>query len=146
MGTTLVSDYVLWAKHIRGDPRLVDRVLSMRPGETIQLVVDGIPGTWAKMADGPGGQSTPGLKPLDRMKTVWGTFFRDRKDAIVEVAAAEDMTASVPGSRGPRIPIHPPLARTEAEREAAWRAFLDLAKQGWRSSEPYGSRDELYDR
>jgi hypothetical protein len=145
MGTTVVSDYVLWAKHIRGDPRLVDRVLALGAGETIELVVDGIRGTWVKMSDGPRGDPTPGLKPIDRMKNVWGGYFRERKDSVVDVALAEDTagSSSVPGSE---IPIEPPFARTEAEREAAWRAFLDLAKLGWRSTEPYGPRDELYER
>jgi hypothetical protein len=145
MGTIVVSDYVLWAKHIRGDPRLVDRVLALRAGETIELVIDGIRGTWVKMSDGPRGDPTPGLTPVDRMKTVWGSYFRERKDSVVDVALPEDGLAPS-AMHGSEIPIEPPLARTEAEREAAWRAFLDLAKQGWRSTEPYGPRDELYER
>lgn len=145
MGTMIVSDYVLWAKHIRGDPRLVDRVLALRAGEAIELVVDGIHGTWVKMADGPGGNPTPGLKPVDRMKSVWGTYFRERKDSVVDVALPEDAAKSS-SARASEIPIEPPLARTESEREAAWRAFLELHKQGWRSTEPYGPREELYDR
>ena len=145
MGTMIVSDYVLWAKHIRGDPQLVDRVLALRSGEAIELVVDGILGTWVKMADGPGGNQTPGLKHIDRMKAVWGTYFRERKDSLVDVSLPEDAAKSSSG-QGSEIPIEPPLARTETEREAAWRAFLDLRKQGWRSVEPYGQRDELHDR
>ena len=33
-----------------------------------------------------------------------------------------------------------------ANAEAAWQRFLALRKAGWRSSGPYGSRDELYER
>lgn len=145
MGTMIVSDYVLWAKHIRGDPRLVDRVLALQAGERIDLVVDGILGTWVKMSDGAGGTPTPGLKPVDRMKAVWGMYFRERKDSVVDVALPEDAAKSS-AARGSEIPIEPPLARTESDREAAWRAFLELRKQGWRSTEPYGPRDELHER
>jgi hypothetical protein len=140
MGSALVSDYVIWAKHIRNDPQLVHRILKMQAGETIDLVVDGIPGTWAKMADGPRGEPTPGLKPLDQMKKVWGTYFRDRKNESVDVR----VVSGEPSSAGP-IPIEPPLARTEEERTAAWQAFIDLARQGWKSAGPYGPREELYD-
>jgi hypothetical protein len=146
MGTTIVSDHVLWAKHIRGDQRLVDRVLALRAGETIELIVDGVRGTWVKMSDGPHGDPTPGLKPVDRMKSVWGSYFRERKDSVVEIVAAEDAASLSAPLQSPEIPIEPPLARTEAEREAAWRAFLEMGKQGWRSTEPYGPRDELYER
>jgi hypothetical protein len=142
VGSAVVNDYVIWAKHIRNDPQVVHRILAMRAGETIDLVVDGIPGTWAKMADGPRGEPTPGLKPLGQMKRVWGSLFRDRKDATVEVKIMEAGTAAGAGS----MLIEPPLARSPEERAAAWRAFVELSKQGWTSTGPYGPRDDLYDR
>jgi hypothetical protein len=145
MASALVKDYVLWAKHIRDDPRLVDRVLRMQAGEKIELSVDGIAGTWAKMANGKDGTPTAGLRPLDRMKKVWGTYFRERKEQIVEIRAGDDEGArSV--ARKPSLPVYPPLARTEEERRAAFEALMKIAGQGWRSEGPYGPRDELYER
>ena len=55
MASTTVSDYVIWAKHIHDDPELVARVLNMWAGETLQLEVDGVRGTWRKMDDGADG-------------------------------------------------------------------------------------------
>lgn len=142
MATTVVRDYVIWTKHIAGDPQLVDEILRMPAGETITLLVDDIRGTWSKMANGPGGEQTPGLRPLDRMKQVWGSYFRDRRNAVVEVRKTDEGSAK---ADRPQVTIEPPLARNEEERRAAWQAFLDLAKLGWRSEGPYGPRDELYD-
>ncbi len=145
MATAIVKDYVLWAKHIRGDPKLVHRVLAMQPGETIDLVVDGIAGTWVKMSDGRNGKPTAGLRPLDVMKNVWGSYFRDRKDQAVEIHAGKGAAADRP-VRTASLPIYPPLARTEEERRAAFEALMKIAEQGWRSEGPYGPRDELYER
>ena len=118
----------------------------MRAGETVGLIVDGIPGKWAKMENGPRGQATPGLKPLDSMKTVWGGYFRDRRDDIVEVRLLDKDPTGETTVRETAIRVAPPAARSEEERRSALRAFLDLAKRGWKSSEPYGPREDLYDR
>lgn len=143
MAKAKVRDYVVWAKHLSGDARLVDRILRMQARETITLVVDNIQGLWEKMADDSNGRQTPGLKPVGTMKSVWGGIYRDRAGSQVEIAIAEPDVGSGPA---PRLAIEPPLARTEVEREAAWRAFLALGDAGWRSDKPYGPRDELYDR
>jgi hypothetical protein len=143
MANTLVCDHVLWAKRVSGDARLVDRILRMDEKDTIALVVDDIPGIWEKMANDANGRPTSGLKPVGAMKNVWGSLYRDRRGEVVDIRWGETGPASAPMSR---IPIEPPLARTEVEREAAWNAFLSLAGKGWRSEGPYGPRDELYDR
>ena len=56
MATTTVSDYVIWAKHIHGDPELVARIHALWAGQTIELEVDGLRGTWRKMDDGADGR------------------------------------------------------------------------------------------
>jgi len=60
------------------------------------------------------------------------------------------MTLELPNDKAqpsrPRTPISPPLGQTIEERQAALNALLELGRQGWRSDEPYGSRDALYDR
>ena len=149
MANTVVCDHVLWAKRVTGDARLVDRILKMRQRETIALVVDEIPGIWEKMADDASGRPTSGLKPVGPMKQVWNSLYRDKRGDEVSIDWVEPEVdpGSASGSQSaPRIPIEPALARTEAEREAAWKAFLSLAGKGWRSEGPYGPRDELYDR
>ena len=137
MTHTTVSDFVIWAKHLGGAPR--ERVLALRPGELLMLKVDGVPGSWRKMDDGRDGRPTLGVRPMGPAAKFWRKLYRERRGEIVDVEIAE---ASSPGS----IPICPPLAATEAERQAAIESFLSLAGQGWRSGGPHGSRDELYDR
>ena len=137
MTHTTVSDVVIWAKHLGGAPR--ERVLALRPGELLTLRVDGVPGSWRKMDDGRDGRPTLGVRPIGPAAERWRKLYRERRGEIVAVEIAD---ASNPGP----IPICPPLATTEAERQAAIESFLSLAGQGWRSDGPYGSRDELYDR
>ncbi len=143
MAKAKACDYVIWAKHVSGDPRLVDRILRMRAGETLALVADGVPGIWEKMADQPTGLPTPGIKPVDAMKTVWGGIHRSNPKATVDISMAEPENLA---SARARVAIEPPLAGSEDERQAAWSAFLALANAGWRSERAYGPRDELYER
>ncbi len=139
MATAIVRNYCLWAKHIEGDPQLAARVVSMRSGETLMLSVDGIVGRWQKMADAPSGAPTPGLRPTDRMRDAWHTYFREKRGSRVEIA--------VPGEAGEGGDVtgFPPKAASEADRKAALDALWTLA-HGWRSDGPYGPRDALYER
>jgi hypothetical protein len=70
-----VCDSVLWPKHISGDPDLKADLLTLRAGEVAELVVCGVRGHWEKMADGPNGQPTPGLRPLGRMRDRWHALY-----------------------------------------------------------------------
>lgn len=139
MATTVVRNHCIWARQLAGDPALMASVLAMRAGETITLSVDGIKGEWEKMSDGRDGSTTPGLRPLDRMKAVWSSYVRDRRGTSVEIvpvasgAAAERMRATVEPSPLP-----------EAERLMLLRRLFETTED-WRSSGPYGPRDELYD-
>jgi len=74
------------------------------------------------------------------MKKIWAIFCRDRRHGSDDVKFEPDGTSVAPAS----IPIEPPMARTEEERMAAAKAFIKLAKQGWKSGGPYGPRAELY--
>lgn len=58
-------DYVLWAKHVHGNPSLRDELLALDAGSVITLKVDGVVGTWVKMDDSRTGEPTPGLKALE---------------------------------------------------------------------------------
>jgi hypothetical protein len=141
MAITEIRDYCIWAKHLRGDARLVEKVLSMRPGEEIELSVDGIVGRWSKMAESAAGVPTPGLRPVAQMKTVWGVLYRDRRGEEIVVDVVQH------GSRGSihNELLQPPTLSDPKERRAALQALFDMAK-GARSDGPYGPRDELYDR
>jgi len=136
MTYTKISDYVIWAKHLDGEAR--DRILALKAGEVLRLSVDGVPGSWRKMDDGRDGRPTPGLRPEGRTAEFWRELYKARRGDVVSVELAD-------GGRPP-LPIYPPLAKTETERQAALDAFLSLAGQGWKSDGPYGPRDELYDR
>jgi hypothetical protein len=147
MATTTVSDYVIWAKHIHDDPELATRVQSMWAGETIQLEVDGVRGTWRKMDDGADGRPTPGLRPLGSAQVVWRSLFKRRRGALVSLKVIEPHSGVSEDAKARRERlIFPPLAKTEEERAAALERFLHPPGGPWRSQGPYGPRDELYDR
>jgi len=73
------------------------------------------------------------LKPLAEAKDHWRTLFESQRGHLVEIT---EEGLSEQGWVG----------ATDAEREAAWEAFLALTKAGWRSERPYGDRDELHER
>ena len=144
MAIAEVNDYVLWAKHIRGDDGLLERVKRLKGGESIALKVEGFAGEWLRMADGADGRPTHGLRPVDRMKRFWRELYESRPGALVSVEIVEDIAVG-PGTGGGGA-VTPPLARSQVEREAALHALLNLAGQGWRSDGRIVTREELYDR
>jgi len=79
-----ISDDSIWAKQIEGGKALKDRILSLAPGEVIELEVDGIVGRWEKMREGRDGRPTMGIKPVGPMKEVWKQLQARRGD-VVEV-------------------------------------------------------------
>jgi hypothetical protein len=148
MATTTVSNYVIWAKHIHGDPQLVARIHELWAGQTIELEVDGAPGTWRKMDDGADQRPTPGVRPIGAAREAWRALYLRRRGAAVTIRetaphAGVAETAET-DRRGPLL--FPPLAETEAERQAALERLLNGWRLGYRSDAPYGPRDELYDR
>jgi hypothetical protein len=148
MATTTVSDYVIWAKHIHDDPELVARVLNMWAGETIQLEVDGVRGTWRKMDDGSDARPTPGIRPVGAAQEVWRHLYQRRRGEVVSLKAVDPYTGVAEASEAERRErlVFPPLGKTQEERDAALHALLNGWRQGYRSEGPYGPRDELYDR
>ena len=53
-----ISDDAIWAKQIEGGKALKDKILSLAPGEIVELEVDGIVGSWEKMRNGRDGRAT----------------------------------------------------------------------------------------
>jgi hypothetical protein len=79
-----IRDDAVWAKQIEGGRALKDRILTLAPGEVIELEVDGIVGRWEKMRDGLDGRPTTGIKPIGPMKEIWKRF-QSRRGEIVEM-------------------------------------------------------------
>lgn len=138
MGKMTIQDDVIWKKHIHDDAELLDLVARLSSGQTVALLVDGVRGEWCKMADGHDGRPTLGLRPLGRTKDYWRELYRDRRGDVVTVEVAPDLT-------GPQR-LHPALAQSDEERQAALQALLAMAGQGWRSEGRVMTRDEMYER
>jgi len=77
-----ISDDAIWARQIEGGKVLKDRILSLAPGEVIELEVDRIVGRWEKMSDGRDGRPTTGIKPIGPMKEVWKKLQARRGDVV----------------------------------------------------------------
>lgn len=84
MAYAKINDDAMWAKRIEGGKALKQRILSLTPGEVIELEVDGIVGRWEKMRTGSDGRATPGIKPIGPMKEVWKRL-QARRGEVVEV-------------------------------------------------------------
>jgi len=154
MATTTVSDYVIWTKHIHGDAGLADDIARLAAGETIDLRIDSVDGTWRKMDDGRDGRPTSGLRPLGRTLTFWNGLYKSRRGDVVslerlDIEAAGFREADAPAYRsaGSAAASTPgKLVRSEADRRAALSALLSAANEGWRSDGEAMTRDEMHDR
>lgn len=153
MATTTVSDFVIWTKHIHGDAGLVARLAAMKAGETLNLRVDGVPGTWRKMDDGKDGRPTPGLRPLGRAQDHWRALYKSRRGDLVALDLKDDELFEATGVsetgsvfEPARASAAPKLVRTEESRKAALEALLAQAGKGWRSDGRKMTRDEMNER
>lgn len=66
-----IRDDVIWARHLKPNRKLYDKVVNLPADAEIRLAVDGIVGKWAKMKRGADGRPTQGIKPIGAMATVW---------------------------------------------------------------------------
>jgi|TARA_R110002051_G_C8616291_1_gene482629 hypothetical protein len=139
---TEVRDYVIWSKHLHGDPGLPARIEALSPGDVIDLEVDGMRGSWRKMDQGKDGRPTPGIRPLGSAQEFWRDLYRSRRGDVVSVNLIE----ATPGAAQRATVILPALGRTDEERRAALDALLALAGQGWRSDGDGFDRSDLHER
>jgi hypothetical protein len=97
MGYVAITDDAIWANHIEGSRALKQRILSLSPGDIIELEVDRIVGRWEKMKNGRDGRSTSGIKPVGPMKEIWKAFQSRRGETVEvrEVRTAEAYLAAV---------------------------------------------------
>ena len=134
---TEIRDYVIWSKHLHGDLRLPARIEALDAGETIELEVDGVRGTWRKMDQGKDGRPTPGIRPLGSAQAFWRELYKSRRGAVVSVSLADS------GAQTTRFAA---LGRTPVDRQAALEALLGMQGQGWRSDGSGFDRDEAHRR
>lgn len=134
---TVIRDYVIWSKHLHGDLSLPARIAAMQPGETIELIVDGVRGSWARMAHGKDGRPTAGIRPVGKAQAFWNSLYEARRGDEVSITSPDDDL--------PRI--YPAGARTPEERQAALQSLLTRAtKSGFRSDGTGWTRDEMHER
>ncbi len=132
MGQVEVLDRVIWIKHIHGAQSLSKKLEALPAGSTIRLRVDDVSGLWEKMANHTrSGKPTPGLKSVGPVSAHWQRLFKTRRGELVNIEQDDEASA--------------PFA-SNADRDAAWAAFVALTRAGWRSTGSYGSREELHDR
>jgi hypothetical protein len=148
MATTTISDYVVWAKHVHGDQGLLARIHALWAGQTIELEVDGLRGTWRKMDDGTDGRSTPGIRPIGAAQAVWRALYKRRRGETVTIreAPAHGGVAEAPEAETRKPLIFPPMAKTEEERQAAFERLMNAWKEGHRSDGTKMTRDEMHER
>jgi len=136
---TAVKDVVVWTKHVHGDRRVTARLKSLKGGEDVELLVDGVRGLWRKMADGVDGRPTAGLRPVGRMQQLWKELYASRRGETVKLELPEDDTSD----SGPLVfPANP----DPKVRAAALHALLNAKGAGYSSQGWTFNRDELYDR
>jgi hypothetical protein len=146
-----VSDNSLWTAHIHGDSGLQKKLESLPEGGRVSLRVGGKQELFEKMRNGPQ-WPTPGLKPVDGARGVWGALYRERRGELVEIALDDSGISAPSVSPVPLASTPQQSGWSEAggpEREAAWEAFKALSRAGWRSDAARGDdqdRDELHRR
>jgi hypothetical protein len=91
MASVEIRDDTIWVNHIEGGKIRKDRIISLAPGEVIELEVDGIVGSWEKTRIGKDGRPQQSIKPIGNMKTVWKRFQTRRHErvAVREVRTAD---------------------------------------------------------
>jgi hypothetical protein len=144
MALVEVRDHVVWFKHIHNDPETVSRLSRLSAGQCAELIVDGARGWWRRMADQPSGAATPGLAPLSQAKPFWQKLYAERRGDLVPLEVVEIPRPACEAMNWEPLP--PYADATPEQRAEAGRRLLSVAGLGWRSDEPYGPRDELYDR
>jgi len=82
MAKLTIRDNALWAKHIEGDERLVQRILALPQNAPITLLIDGQPVAFRKMRDGADGRPTPGLRADPASRQHWAAMQERRGDVV----------------------------------------------------------------
>lgn len=84
MAFIAIRDDTIWVNHIEGGKALKDRIVSLAPGDEIELEVDHIVGSWEKTRVGKDGRQQQSIKPIGNMKKIWKRF-QARRGEVVEI-------------------------------------------------------------
>lgn len=97
MAKVAIKDNSIWLRHIEGDARLVRRLENLHQDDVIELEVNGVVGRWQPMKRGKDGRATPGIKPIEAMRDVWGRMQSERGKLvdIREVKTADSYLAAL---------------------------------------------------
>lgn len=69
-----VLDDVIHATQVEDVPILFERIIGMRPGQSIRLVVNGIPGTWIKVSMRDAGAVRHAIAPVGVTAETWASL------------------------------------------------------------------------
>jgi hypothetical protein len=103
MATIRVNDDAIWIKSIEGNASLQERIRALRPGDVLDLEVNGIVGKWQRMRDGRDGRPTLGIKPIAEMREVWARLRRSGEPKVVavrEITTADSYLAALSSTLG----------------------------------------------
>jgi hypothetical protein len=84
MAYVKICDNLIWGTQIEGGRALKQRILSLNPGDVIELEVDRVVGSWEKTRVGRDGRAQQSIKPIGNMKEVWQRF-QVRRGEVVEI-------------------------------------------------------------
>ena len=85
MSFVQVRDHALWVDDIHGGAQLQKRIRELREGETIELRVEGVTGTWRRLRDGAGGRSAPGIQAEGEAQSKWHELRNERRGGLATV-------------------------------------------------------------
>ena len=89
-GHVEVRDAVLWPMHVKGAPKLQQRLLGLDSEEVIVLRVAGKLCAWQRMRFGKDGRPAFGLKPCDAIaKELWRSLYPAKKGELVTISDPE---------------------------------------------------------
>lgn len=77
-----VRDHALWVEDIHGNEALQDTICAMKPGEQIELKVNGVRGMWERI-------SAPGIKALGEARSKWHELRAERHGGIATVETCD---------------------------------------------------------
>lgn len=79
-----VQDDIILAAHVADAPVLFERIVTLRPGESIRLSVNGVHGTWVKISMHHRDGTRHGLAPVGAMAEIWKSL-RSSADSSVDL-------------------------------------------------------------
>ena len=87
MAQVRLNGDAIWLRGIEGDKDLREAIRALSPGDTIDLEIAGVVGTWEKMRDGRDGRPTQAIRPVGSMRETWRSM-QAKRGQILQVRRA----------------------------------------------------------